>query len=98
MPCKAHFYPNGRFELWLNHPNDQIYFRLWERFIQDQHTLAGRKRKWVSSYFGYKVRLQDRPEDQPPHRGHQPKRLRVTGTSDSSDSPSGSGSGSGSTS
>ncbi|KAF3922546.1 hypothetical protein ABW21_db0204328 [Orbilia brochopaga] len=69
MPCKAHVYPNGRFELWLNHPTDQIYFRLWERFIQDQHTPRGRKRKWVSSYFGYKVRLiediQRRPQPEP---------------------------------
>ncbi|KAJ6256852.1 hypothetical protein Dda_8721 [Drechslerella dactyloides] len=70
MPCKAHVYPNGRFELWLNHPTDQIYFRLWERFIQDQHTPRGRKRKWVSSYFGYKVRLIEDNQRRP-----QPERV-----------------------
>ncbi|KAK6527299.1 hypothetical protein TWF281_010486 [Arthrobotrys megalospora] len=73
MPCKAHVYPHGRFELWLNHPTDQIYFRLWERFIQDQHTKKGRKRKWVSSYFGYKVRLTESPNVQ----GRQQTAVRV---------------------
>ncbi|KAF3199336.1 hypothetical protein TWF106_002538 [Orbilia oligospora] len=88
MPCKAHVYPHGRFELWLNHPTDQIYFRLWERFIQDQHTKKGRKRKWVSSYFGYKVRLTETANVQ--GQGRQQTAVRVAQDSNNGSSASGS--------